>query len=160
MYTDHLSQVPLPASQNDLLHMVLKLPITKDCRAIKIQSEKHSAWKISRKEMMPLSQHDQCGTFLIQMLIPHLHGFEMLAHIKEVLRSSTLGYSISYTFLIICIQDIKMQYCLLLQASVGGQQCQNRTWKANRRTSSVLAGRHRMVTPITYSLKSMVPSPF
>lgn len=34
------------------------------------------------------------------------------------------------------------------------------TLKAIRRTSSVFAGRHKMVTPITYSLKSMVPSPF
>lgn len=36
----------------------------------------------------------------------------------------------------------------------------HRTWKAIRRTSSVLAGRQRIVTPMTYSLKSMVPSPF
>ena len=35
-----------------------------------------------------------------------------------------------------------------------------RTWKAIWRTSSVFAGRQRIVTPMTYSLKSMVPSPF
>lgn len=45
MYTDHLSRVPFPASQNDLLHVVLKLPFTKDCRVIEsslknIQREK------------------------------------------------------------------------------------------------------------------------
>lgn len=63
----------------------------------------------------------------------------------------------------ICIQCTLKHgtvYCSGPSRSTAVSEYFCRTWKAIRRTSSVLAGRHKMVTPITYSLKSMVPSPF